>query len=96
MQEPILEQEEEVMAKCDNKTCITLLNIIRRKGEIHLFDLIEESNISLARYQQIKSLFLWKFDAHVKYDKKNKMWSKIYIEIEKEADEMIQEVLNDK
>ncbi len=55
--------------------CNRLLGIIRRKGDIHGYDLLDEAGISINQYNVIKPYFTMRFAEWVKYDKATKMWS---------------------
>jgi len=79
------------MVNGDNRLCMTLLHIIKKKVDIHAFDLIDEANITLSVYNRIKPYFLHKFVAQISYDKSTKMWRNI--NPENNETKILQEVL---
>jgi hypothetical protein len=48
--------------------------IIETEGEIHKYDLIEKTRISLSTYDKLKPWILYKFQEFVSYDKETKIW----------------------
>ncbi len=60
------------------KKCVKLLNVIKayneRGEEVHEFDMIDEAGLEISTFNAVKAYFLHKFDAHVTYTKKTKMY----------------------
>ncbi len=76
------------MGKNDIKKCTKLVNIIKkfhdRDESIHEFDLIDEAGMEVSSFNAIKAYFLHRFDAHIIYDKKTKMYSILVVPVEQQ------------
>ena len=66
------------MGRNDMKKCVKLLNVVKayhEKGEeVHEFDLIDEAGLEISTFNSVKAYFLHKFDEHIHYTKKTKMY----------------------
>ena len=77
------------------KKCVLLLDVIKKYNErgeqVHEFDMIDEAGLELSTFNQLKCYFLHRFDEHVKFDKKTKMYGIVAIPLEpqKRLDEII-------
>ena len=82
------------MGKSDMKKCTKLLDVIKKyhdKGMgVHEFDLIDEAGMEISSFNAIKGYFLHKFDEHVKYTKKGKLYEIIVtpVELQKKLDDL--------
>ena len=65
-----------------------MVDIIKSNGDIHKFDLIEKSEISLSTYEKLKPWLEHRSKEIVRYDKSTKKWiSIVYEEQEKNNQE---------
>lgn len=61
------------MGKTDIKICTKIVRLVRKKGDIHLFDLIDELDISINQWNLVKPYLLHRYVEYIRYDKKTRM-----------------------
>lgn len=71
-----------------------MVAVIKARGSIHRWEMLELSKVSIAKYAQLKSYMEWKFADQIKYDKGHEEWSYIYStpEVKVEVQEQLPEV----
>jgi len=54
-----------------------MINIIKKEGTIHRWDLIDDARLSIRDYNQLKSYMEHRFDHLITYNKSMQTWSKL-------------------
>jgi len=66
-----------MVSREEQKKIQRMLNAIKRDGAIHRWDLIDEVNISIRDYNQLKSYMEHKYDSLIQYDKSTQTWTRL-------------------
>lgn len=69
-----------MVSRKEMQKIVRMVHIIKLRGTIHRWDLIDEAKISINTYNQLKSYMQHKFEEKVKYDKGFEEWKYIYQE----------------
>lgn len=51
-----------------------MFRVIQNKGEIHQWDLVEESKVSIRDYQNLRGFLLHKYGDKIMFDRKLQTW----------------------
>ena len=79
-----------MVARTEQQIMERMMRIIMNHGRINRFELIEAANISISKYNQLKSFFEQKYEDRILYNKETKMWSAPDVIIEQEQNAEIE------